>query len=165
VRTEFLRFDSESCTDPKGIQAGTEDDVLADAAAGLFHNQIFDKASTGHDRGAEEARAHGVHVWSLAPVIVRSDQLEANLVFEDMRRQINLDMYRPPQGDSYSCVFWPCDLLVIRHVLSHFNGLHTHPRSRRPCCIAKKAKSQSFIPHLGSCSIQATLSSGHSNSL
>ena len=59
----------------EGVQAGAEDDVLADAAAGLLHDQILDEASTGHDGGAEAARAVRVHVRAAAPAVVRSRQL------------------------------------------------------------------------------------------
>ena len=43
----------------EGVQAGAEDDVLADAAASLLHDQILDEASTGHDGGAEGPCATG----------------------------------------------------------------------------------------------------------
>ena len=55
----------------EGVQAGAEDDVLADAAASLFHDQILDEASTGHDGCAEGARALRVHVRTAAPAVVR----------------------------------------------------------------------------------------------
>ena len=71
----------------EGVEAGSEDDVLADAAAGLFHDQVLDEASTGHDGGAEEARALRVHVRTAAPAFVRGRQPQADLVFEHMRRR------------------------------------------------------------------------------
>jgi hypothetical protein len=69
---------------------------LADAPASLFHDQILDEASAGHDGGAKEARAVRVHVRAAAPAVVRSHQLQANLVFEHMRRRVGLDVQRPP---------------------------------------------------------------------
>ncbi len=43
----------------EGVQARSEDDVLADAAASLLHDQILDEASAGHDGGAEGPRERG----------------------------------------------------------------------------------------------------------
>ena len=60
----------------EGVQARSEDDVLADAVGGLFHDQILDEAGAGHDGGAEGPRELRVHVRTAAPSVVRSRQLE-----------------------------------------------------------------------------------------
>jgi len=39
-----------------------------------------------------------VHVWTAPPAFIRSRQLEANFVFEHMRRRVELDVHGPPQG-------------------------------------------------------------------
>ena len=79
---------------------------LADAAASLFQNQILNVASTGHDGGAEDARGPRVRVRAAAPAVVGSHQLEANLVFKHVRRWIELNVHRAPQGDAYRCAVW-----------------------------------------------------------
>jgi hypothetical protein len=83
------------------FDAGQPAVVASTAAARLFDNQILDEASTGYDGGAEEARGVWVHVRAAAPAVVRSNQLEANFVFEHMRRRIDLDVHGPPQGDPH----------------------------------------------------------------
>jgi hypothetical protein len=82
----------------EGVQARSEDDVLADAAAGLFHDQILVEARTAHDRCPEEARAMRVHVRAEAPAFVGGCQPQANLVFEHVRRRIDLNMHGSPQS-------------------------------------------------------------------
>ena len=83
------------------VLAGAENDVLGDAAAGLFGDQVLDEASTGHDSGPEAAGGLRVHVGTAAPAIARGRQAQAELVFEDMRRRIDLDVQGPPQGDPH----------------------------------------------------------------
>src|SRR5205807_6886687 len=100
------------------VEARSEDNVLADAAASLFHNQILDEASTGHDGGAEEARGLWVHVRTAAPAVVRGRQLEANLVFEHMWQRIDLDVHGPPQGDPNRRAVWRRGSLIMHDVLS-----------------------------------------------
>jgi hypothetical protein len=68
---------------------------------GLFRDEVFDEASTGHDSGTIAARAARVHVRTLPPAIVRPYQPKANLIFDDMRRQIDLHVQGPPKGDSH----------------------------------------------------------------
>jgi hypothetical protein len=58
----------------KVVQAGTKDDVLVDPLSGLFNDQILDEARTGYDGCAEQAGALGVHVRTVAPVVVRGRQ-------------------------------------------------------------------------------------------
>ena len=79
----------------EGVQARSEDDVLADTVAGLFHDQILDEAGTGHDGGAELARGMRIHVRTATPAFVRGRQPQANFVFEHMRRRIDLDVQWP----------------------------------------------------------------------
>ena len=96
----------------EGVQARSEDDVLPDAAGGLLRDEIFDEASAGHDGGAEGPRERA-HVRAAAPALVGRRQLQADLVFEHVRRRIDLDVQRPPQGDPHRRVVWRRDLLVI----------------------------------------------------
>jgi hypothetical protein len=81
----------------ESVQARAEDDVLADAyaSASLFHNQILDEANTRPDGGAEEARGLWVHVRAAATAVVRSHQPQANLVFEQVRTWVELDVNGP----------------------------------------------------------------------
>ena len=71
----------------EAVKAGAEDDVLAQPAAGLFHDEVFDETRTRHDRRAEGTRELRVHVAAAAPVLVRVQQLEADFVFQHMRRR------------------------------------------------------------------------------
>jgi hypothetical protein len=85
----------------EGVQARPEEDVLADAAAGLFDHQILDEARAGQDGGAEGAGEGGLHVRPVAPPVVRGGQAQAHHVFEDVRRRIDLHVQGPPQGDPH----------------------------------------------------------------
>ncbi len=42
-----------------------------------------------------------VHVGTAAPAVVRGRQPQADLVFEHVRRRIDLDVQGPPQGDPH----------------------------------------------------------------
>ena len=85
----------------EGVQAGAEEDVLADAPGGLLGHQILDEPGPGHDGGPEAAGEVGVHVRALAPPVVGGHQLQADLVVEHMRRRVDLDVHGPPQGDPH----------------------------------------------------------------
>lgn len=50
-------------------EAGAEDDVLGQSAAGLFRDQVLDEAGAGPDGGAEGTREPSVHVAAAAPVL------------------------------------------------------------------------------------------------
>ena len=67
----------------------------------LLGDQILDEARAGHDGGAERPRALRVHVAAVAPALVRRRQLQADLVLEHVRRRIDLDVQRAPQGDPH----------------------------------------------------------------
>jgi hypothetical protein len=105
----------------EGVQAGSEDRVLGDAAASLFHNQILDEASTGHDGGAERPGEVRVHVGAAVPVLVRSRQPQPNFVFEHVRRRVDLDVHRPPQGDPHRRAVWRRGSLIMHDVLFPFD--------------------------------------------
>ena len=98
-------------------QAGSEDDVLADAAASQFHDQILDEASTGHDGGAEGSRERA-HVRTAAPSVVWSHEFQTDFVFEDMGRRIDLDVQRTPQRRSHRSIVWCHQVLVMHDVFS-----------------------------------------------
>jgi hypothetical protein len=86
----------------KGVEAGAENNVLIDTAAGLLRDQILDKAPPGDDGGAENAGEVRVHIGAAAPAIIRGDQPEADFITQHMRRGIDLDVQRPPQGYAHS---------------------------------------------------------------
>lgn len=90
----------------KRVEAGAEDDILREAVAGLFDDQVLDEASAGRDPCSEAAGGLWIHVGTVAPAIVRGRRLQAELVFEDVWRRIDLDVQRPPQGDSHRRAVW-----------------------------------------------------------
>ena len=105
--------------------------------AHLVRDQILDEARTRHDGGAEEAREVRVHVRALAPAFVRGDQPQPDLVFEHMRRRIDLDMQGPPQGDPHGSAVWRGELLIAHAVLAHFDGNWAAPCPvPMSCCSA-----------------------------
>jgi hypothetical protein len=67
------------------------------SAVNLFRDEIFDEAGASQDGGAKgpRERAHG---RTIAPSVLGSRQLQADFVFEHVRRQIGFDVQRPPQG-------------------------------------------------------------------
>ena len=78
------------------VHSGAQDHVLADAELGLLGHQVLDEPSTGRDPGPEGTREIGVHVRPLAPPRIRRGELQADLVFEHVRRRIELDVHRSP---------------------------------------------------------------------
>jgi hypothetical protein len=104
------------------VQARTEDDVLAHALAGLFHDQVLDEACPGHDGGPERACALGVHVGTVSPALVGRRQPQADLVCEDVRRRIDLDVHGPPQSDAHCRAVCRRGSLVIHLITTN----HTH---------------------------------------
>lgn len=56
-------------------------DILGDAAADLFQNQILDEASTSYDRCAEEPCGISIHIRTSLPALIRSYELETDFVF------------------------------------------------------------------------------------
>src|SRR5712691_7800044 len=74
-------------------------------------------AIAGHDGGAEGPRERA-HVRTAAPSVVRSRQLQADFVFEHVRRRIDFYVQRPPQGDPHRSVVRRRHLLVMHDVLS-----------------------------------------------
>lgn len=96
----------------KSIQSCSENDVLLDAAAELFHDHVFDEPRPRENRGAEEAREARVHIRPASPVVARGGKREANLIFEHVRRRIDLNVQGPPQSHPYRCAVWSCGFLV-----------------------------------------------------
>src|SRR5205823_7343684 len=89
----------------EGVQACSEDDVLPDAAGSLSRDEIFDEAGAGHDGSAEGLR-EWAHVRTAAPSVVWSRQLQADFVFEHVRRRVDFHVQRTPQGDPHRRVVW-----------------------------------------------------------
>ena len=79
------------------VEAGTEEDDLRDAGGELLADQILDEARSGHHRCAETTGEGRIHVGPLAPRRVGRDELQAERVFEHVRRSVDLDMERSPQ--------------------------------------------------------------------
>ena len=86
---------------------------MRDAVAGLFGDEVLDEASTGHDTCSVATGGPGVHVRTLPPAVVRARQAQANLVFEDMRREIDLNMHGPPKSDPHRCAVWYRSSLIV----------------------------------------------------
>eukprot|EP00456_Euglypha_rotunda_P067890 TRINITY_DN58_c11_g1_i5.p1 TRINITY_DN58_c11_g1~~TRINITY_DN58_c11_g1_i5.p1 ORF type:complete len:914 (+),score=171.34 TRINITY_DN58_c11_g1_i5:4186-6927(+) len=97
----------------KGIKTGSENDILTNARRGLLLDQIFDKASAGQDRSSERTR-EGTHVGTGAPVVIGRDQLQPDLIIQNVRRGIGLDMESSPESDADGGVFG-CHRMSIRH--------------------------------------------------
>src|ERR1700722_1738786 len=76
----------------EGIQTGAQDDVLANALAGLLGNQILDETSTNDNGRPEPAGAGWVHVRAPPPTVPRCCQLQADLVLAHMGRRGDLDV-------------------------------------------------------------------------
>jgi hypothetical protein len=77
-----------------------------------------DETGTGHDGCSELARELRVHVGTAAPAIVGGRQLQADLVFEHMRRRIDLDVHGTPQGDTHRRAVCHRGSLITHDVLS-----------------------------------------------
>ena len=58
------------------------------------------------------------HVRTATPAFVGGRQPQANLVFEHMRRRIDLDVHGPPQGDAHRRAVWGLGSLAMHDVLS-----------------------------------------------
>ena len=86
----------------EGVEARAEDDVLVDAALPACSAT---RSSMKRARATMEARngrvPSGCMSAALAPALVRRRQLQADLVLEHVRRRIDLDVQRPPQGDAH----------------------------------------------------------------
>jgi hypothetical protein len=80
----------------EGVQAGPQDDVLADAVPGLLDHQVLDEAGAGHHARPVPAGGAGVHVRAAAPAVAGGRQPQADLVFEHVGRWVNLDVHGPP---------------------------------------------------------------------
>jgi hypothetical protein len=114
------------------IQAGSEDDVLLNATASLFRDQILEEAGAGHHGGAEGAR-EGAHVRTATPAIVRSCRPQADLVFKQVRGRVDFHVQRPPQSDSYCCLVRCWHVLVLAHDFSTGSD-----RIRRFSCFTRR---------------------------
>jgi hypothetical protein len=101
----------------EGVEASPEDDVLADAMTGLFHDQILDEASPGHDGCSGSARGVRIHVWPTPPAFVGGCQAQANFVVEHMRRRIDAEVHGPPQSDPHRRAVWRRGVPVLRAVV------------------------------------------------
>ena len=129
LRTALVNFEYAQCGSDlrhalsESVQARSENDVLADAAFSFLCDQILDEASAGHSRRPEAAGTVLVHVGPLAPTVVGAGQLQADLVFEYMRRRVDLDVHGPPQGDPYRRAFRCRDVLITHDVLRLTHGV------------------------------------------
>ena len=71
------------------------------------------------------AGALRVHVRAAAPALVGRRQPQADLVFEHVRRRIDLDVHRPPQGDAHRGA-----VRLRRHLIRHVALLSTRRQYR-----------------------------------
>lgn len=62
-----------------------------------------------------------VHIRAAAPTIFQGDQPQADLVFEHMRRRIDLDMHAAPQRHPRRSAVCGCCLLIMHDVLAPFD--------------------------------------------
>ncbi len=83
------------------VEAGAEDDVLADAAAACSAT----RSSMKRARATIEARNPPVPAGCMsrpvAPAVVGRGQLQTDRVVEHVRRRVDLDVQRPPQRDAH----------------------------------------------------------------
>lgn len=75
------------------------------------------KRAAGQDGGTEGPRERA-HVRTAAPSVLWSRNLQADFVFEHMRRRIDFQVQRPPQGDPHRRVVRRHYLLIRHDVLS-----------------------------------------------
>lgn len=54
---------------------------------------------------------------ALLPSVSRSDERKPNLVSQDVRRRVRLDVERAPQGDAHGRIFG-CDRVLTLHVVA-----------------------------------------------
>src|SRR6185295_8635563 len=80
----------------EGVEACSEDDVLADAAPCLLGDEVLDEASARDDRRPNAPRPLRIHVLPVAPAVLRQRQLETDLVLEYVRRRIELNVHGAP---------------------------------------------------------------------
>jgi len=78
------------------VEARSEDDVLPDAAGRLVGDQILDEAGAGDDGGAEGPR-EVAHVRTISPSRIGGSEPQAHLVFEHVRRRVDVYVKRAPQ--------------------------------------------------------------------
>src|SRR5438876_2312 len=97
--------------------------------ASLFRDEVLDKASTGHDGGAEQAREVWVHVRTATPAFLRTRQLQANLVFEHVRRRVDLDVHGPPKSDPHGRAVWCRSSLTLHSGFPPSNWFGPQPTS------------------------------------
>src|SRR6185437_14295122 len=83
------------------IQARSENDVLADTALRLLEHQVLDETRAGEDGSAERLGEDWVHVGPPAPVLIRCDQPQPDVIFENVGRGIDLHVQCTPQGDAH----------------------------------------------------------------
>ncbi|GAA3369778.1 hypothetical protein GCM10017744_090860 [Streptomyces antimycoticus] len=101
--TEQLLF-----TDPGMLRM-----ALEEVAGPLADAEQLDETGAGHNGRPEPAGGVRIRVGAAAPVVVGGRQPQADLVVEYVRRWVDLDMHRPPEGDPHGggCpVPWPARL-------------------------------------------------------
>jgi hypothetical protein len=69
------------------VEAGAEDDVLADSRGHLIAHQVVDEPGARHDRRTEACRAGEVHVRSVAPAGIGFRQAQTDAVRDHVRRR------------------------------------------------------------------------------
>ena len=102
------------------VQACAEDHVLSDAEANLFRDEILNEASARHDGRAERPRELA-HVGTTAPSLIRSHEPQPDFVVQNVRRRIDRDVQRPPQGDAHSSVVGLRDVGVVHVCVSDYS--------------------------------------------
>ena len=118
----------------ESVQAGAENHVLTDAVGGAVHDQVLDETGTGYDGCSEGACGMWVHVGPAMPSLVGGRETEADLVFKNVRRRIELHMQRSPQSDSHSRAVWP-NISAVHHCIAMSSisrgcGMHSASRPR-----------------------------------
>src|SRR5262249_18598900 len=85
----------------ESVQTRSQDGVLADPLADPPPDPILANPSRGQKGCWEMARGAQLHAGTATPAFVGGREPQANLVFEHMRRRIDLDAHGPPQSDPH----------------------------------------------------------------
>src|SRR6185437_11076713 len=96
----------------EGVEACSEDHVLADAVPGLREHEVFDETRPRDDTAAEAGRPTDIHVRALTPALAGRREREADLILQYVRWRIDLHVHRAPQCDAYRRAIWTRGLRI-----------------------------------------------------
>ena len=80
------------------VESGAQEDVLADA---FVDDQILDEPGAGDDPDPIRTRADRMHVRSVAPSVVGRGEGKTDLVVDEVRRFVDLDVESTPKCSAH----------------------------------------------------------------